>query len=71
MGYLISFVGGLGFAYCCAWAILGKRLDLLGSLRALRRPLGPFCGSQQYCDTHEEGCSCQTHYAKPSRHTKL
>ena len=71
MGYLISFAAGLAFAYGVAWVNLGKRPDILGSLRVLRRPLGPFCGSQQYCDGHEEGCSCHSLYGKPSRHTKL
>ncbi len=67
MGYLISFVAGLAFAYGAAWLNLGKRPDILGSLRALRRPSGPLQGSQEYFEGREPGSSYRSLYDQASR----
>ena len=62
MGYLISFAAGLAFAYGAAWVNLGKRPDILGSLRALRRPSGPLQGSKEYLEGRRPGFSSRNLY---------
>ena len=70
MGYLISFAAGLAFAYGAAWLNLGKRPDIWGSLRALRRPSGPPQGSQEYFEAREAGSTNRSLYEQAARRTR-
>ena len=70
MGYLISFAAGLAFAYGVAWVNLGKRPDILGSLRAMRRPSGLLQGSQEYFEGREPGSNYRSLYDPAARRTR-